>query len=79
MQKKLFAVLALTAMMFCLTACGVQITGISLPESLELEAGESEALTVEYTAGEEVDEEELAEAAGKLTLVWTSSDEAVRQ
>ena len=61
----------------CLTACGVQITGISLPESLELEAGASETLAVEYTTEKEVDEAKLDEAAGKLALVWTSSDEAV--
>lgn len=61
----------------CLTACGVQIAGISLPESLELEAGASETLAVEYTTEKEVDEAKLDEAAGKLALVWTSSDEAV--
>lgn len=75
--KRWVAAVFTVALVLCLTACGVQITGVSLPESLELEVGESEALTVEYTAEEEVGEEELAEAAGKLTLVWTSSDEAV--
>lgn len=65
------------ALALCLTACGVQITGISLPESLELEAGASETLAVEYTTEKAVDEAKLDEAAGKLTLVWTSSDEAV--
>lgn len=75
---KRVGVLALgLCLMFCLTACGVQITGISLPESLELEAGASETLAVEYTTEKAVDEAKLDEAAGKLTLVWTSSDEAV--
>ncbi len=64
-------------LMFCLTACGVQITGIALPESLELEAGTSETLAVEYTAGEDAAEDAVAEAAEKLALVWTSSDETV--
>ena len=64
-------------LMFCLTACGVQITGITLPESVELEVGASEALAVEYAAGEDAAEDAVAEAAGKLALVWTSSDEAV--
>ena len=41
------AVLSVT-LALCLTACGVQITGISLPESLEIEAGASETLAVEY-------------------------------
>ena len=64
-------------LMFCLTACGVQITGIALPESLEIEAGTSETLAVEYTAGEDAAEDAVAEAAEKLALVWTSSDETV--
>ena len=63
--------------MFCLTACGVQITGIALPESLEIEAGTNETLVVEYTAGEDAAEDAVAEAAEKLALVWTSSDETV--
>ena len=64
-------------LMFCLTACGVQITSITLPESVELEVGASETLTVEYAAGEDAAEDAVAEAASKLALVWTSSDEAV--
>lgn len=64
-------------LMFCLTACGVQITGIALPESLEIEAGTNETLVVEYTAGEDAAEDAVAEAAEKLALVWTSSDETV--
>lgn len=64
-------------LMFCLTACGVQITGIALSESLELEAGTSETLAMEYTAGEDAAEDAVAEAAEKLALVWTSSDETV--
>lgn len=64
-------------LMFCLTACGVQITGITLPESVELEVGASEALAVEYAAGEDAAEDAVAEAAEKLALVWMSSDETV--
>lgn len=64
-------------LMFCLTACGVQITGIALSESLELEAVTSETLAMEYTAGEDAAEDAVAEAAEKLALVWTSSDETV--
>ena len=75
---KLVGVFALgLCLMFCLTACGVQITGIALPESLEIEAGTNETLVVEYTAGEDAAEDAVAEAAEKLALVWTSSDETV--
>lgn len=64
-------------LIFCLTACGVQITDISLPENLELEAGTSEMLPLEYSAGDNSDADALANAAAKLTLTWASSDEAV--
>ena len=75
--KKCAAAIMAVAFALCLTACGVQITGITLPESVELEVGVSEALTVEYAAGEDAAEDAVAEAAEKLALVWMSSDETV--
>lgn len=77
MKKIISSLIAFAAIVCLLTACGVQITGISLPESLELKVGASETLAVEYATEKEVDEAKLDEAAGKLALVWTSSDEAV--
>lgn len=77
MKKIISSLIAFAAIVCLLTACGVQITGISLPESMELEVGASETLTVEYAAGEDAAEDAVAEAASKLVLVWTSSDEAV--
>lgn len=77
MKKIISSLIAFAAIVCLLTACGVQITGISLPESVELEVGASETLTVEYAAGEDAAEDAVAEAASKLALVWTSSDEAV--
>lgn len=76
MHKKFLAVLASLAMALCLTACGVQITGISLPESLELEVGASDVLTVEYAA-DNASADALEAAAEKLTLVWTSDNDEV--
>ena len=76
MHKKFLAVLASLAMALCLTACGVQITGISLPESLELEVGASDVLTVEYAA-DNASADALESAAEKLTLVWTSDNDEV--
>ena len=77
MKKIISSLIAFAAIVCLLTACGVQITGISLPESVELEVGASETLTVEYAAGEDAAEDAVAEAAEKLALVWRSSDETV--
>ena len=77
MKKIISSLIAFAAIVCLLTACGVQITGISLPESVELEVGASETLTVEYAAGEDAAEDAVAEAAEKLALVWMSSDETV--
>lgn len=75
--KKIGVLVAAAALSLSVAGCGVQITNIALPESVELEAGASETLAVEYAAGEDAAEDAVAEAAGKLALVWTSSDETV--
>lgn len=75
---KIFMSLALAAMCaVALTACGVNINSIGLPTELALDKGETELLAVEYGAEDEATEEKIAEAAAKLTLEWTSSDESV--
>ena len=66
------------AMLACLlSACGVKITAVSLPEQLALEKGAEQTLTIEYSTEKEAAEDALAKAAEKLALVWTSSDETV--
>ena len=64
-------------MALSLTACGVDITSVGLPESMQLEKGETTQLTVDFGAQDGATEEAIAKAAEKLTLVWSSSDEAV--
>ena len=80
-MKKIFAkamVFALAVVMaLSLTACGVDITSVGLPESMQLEKGETTQLTVDFGAQDGATEEAIAKAAEKLTLVWSSSDEAV--
>lgn len=66
------------AMLACLlSACGVKITAVSLPEQLALEKGTEQTLTIEYSTEKESAEDALVKAAEKLALVWTSSDETV--
>lgn len=80
-MKKIFAkamVFVLAAVMaLSLTACGVDITSVGLPESLQLVKGDATQLTVDFGAKDGATEEAIAKAAEKLKLVWSSSDEAV--
>ena len=77
MKKKLFAVITAAAMTLSLVACGVTISGVALPESMNLEKGATQQLQLEYSAEGEVAADKIAEAAGKLTVEWSSSDETI--
>ncbi len=78
MKKKLFAVISAAAMALSLVACGgVTISGVALPESMNLEKGATQQLQLEYSAEGEVTADKIAEAAGKLTVEWSSSDESI--
>lgn len=65
------------AMAVSLVGCGVDITSIGLPTNIVMEKGEIQQLTIEYGAKDETTEEKINEAASKLKLEWTSSDEEV--
>lgn len=79
MKKNIvLAVIATAAMALSLVACGgVTISGVALPESMNLEKGATQQLQLEYSAEGEVATDKIAEAAGKLTVEWSSSDETV--
>ena len=78
MKKKLFAVVTAAAMALSLVACGgVTISGVALPENMSLEKGATQQLQLEYSAEGEVAADKIAEAAGKLTVEWSSSDESI--
>lgn len=77
MKKKWFAVITAAAMALCLAACGVTISGIALPENVTLEKGATQQLQPEYSAEGDAAADKIAEAADKLTVEWSSSDEAV--
>ena len=78
MKKKLFAVITAAAMALSLVACGgVTITSVGLPSEVALEKGATQQLQLEYSAEGDVAADKIAEAAGKLTVEWSSSDEAI--
>ena len=78
MKRKLFSVITTTAMALSLVACGgVTITSVGLPSEVALEKGATQQLQLEYSAEGEVAADKIAEAAGKLTVEWSSSDEAI--
>lgn len=78
--KFLSAMMALAALATIMMAAAMEIavTGITLPESLTLIEDQSATLNAGFTVDkEEATPEEIAEAASKLTLEWSSSDESV--
>lgn len=75
--KKIAASVVAAAMAVSLTACGVNVTGVDLPENIELAVGETTKLDVSFLGDEGAAQDKLDEAGAKLELVWASSDEEV--
>ena len=65
------------AMAVSLVGCGVDITSVGLPTDIVLEKGETQQLNIEYGTDDKAEQEKIAEAAFKLNLTWSSSDETV--
>lgn len=65
------------AMAVSLVGCGVDITSVGLPTDIVMEKGETQQLNIEYGTDDKAEQEKIAEAASKLNLTWTSSDEDV--
>lgn len=78
MKKKIMSmVIAAAAMALSLVGCGVDINSIGLPPNVVIEKGETQQLEIEYGTDDKAEQEKIAEAASKLTIEWTSSDEEV--
>ena len=78
MKKKIMSmVIAAAAMALSLVGCGVDISSIGLPSDVVIEKGETQQLKIEYGTDDKAEQEKIAEAASKLTIEWTSSDEEV--
>lgn len=78
MKKKIMSmVIAAAAMALSLVGCGVDINSIGLPPNVVMEKGEMQQLEIEYGTDDKAEQEKIAEAASKLTIEWTSSDEEV--
>ena len=65
------------AMAVSLVGCGVDITSVGLPTDIVMEKGETQQLNIEYGTDDKAEQEKIAEAASKLNLTWTSSNEEV--
>lgn len=78
MKKKIMSmVIAAAAMALSLVGCGVDINSIGLPPNVVMEKGETQQLEIEYGTDDKAEQEKIAEAASKLTIEWTTSDEKV--
>ena len=76
-MKKIAASVVAAAMAVSLTACGVNVTGVDLPENIELAVGETAKLDVSFLGDKGAAQDKLDKAGAKLELVWASSDEEV--
>ena len=74
---KLVGIMLAMALAVSLVGCGVDITSVGLPTDIVLEKGETQQLNIEYGTDDKAEQEKIAEAASKLNLTWTSSDEEV--
>ena len=78
MKKKIMSmVIAAAAMALSLVGCGVDINSIGLPPNVVMEKGKTQQLEIEYGTDDKAEQEKIAEAASKLTIEWTTSDEKV--
>lgn len=75
--KKIFVVSLVLAFALSLVGCGVNITSIGLPTDVTLIKGDAQQLEINYGTEKEATQEKIEEAAAKLTLIWTSSDDSV--
>lgn len=74
---KLVGIMLAMALAVSLVGCGVDITSVGLPTDIVLEKGETQQLNIEYGTDDKAEQEKIAEAASKLNLTWSSSDEEV--
>lgn len=77
-DEKLFAPITAQVTTFCLADCGANTASVSLPNSLDLGVGKSVNTAITFAIDQKgANLDKRAEAAGKLELVWTFSDESV--
>lgn len=76
-RSRVAALFCAAAMAVGLSACGVNITSVGLPSAATMNKGDPLQLEISYGTENEAEADAIAEAAEKLDLVWTSSDEAV--
>ena len=75
-MKKILAIALAACMALTLVACGgLDVTKLTMPTELNLEAGQTSKLEITYDG--EATAEDVAKALEKAAIVWTTSDEAV--
>lgn len=77
LRSRFCSLLLACCLVLGLAGCGVTIESLRLPTGLVLEKGETRQLELEYGTANEADTAEVAKAAEKLSVVWSSSDDSV--
>lgn len=76
--KKMLSIGLAAAMCLMVTGCNVDISQIGVTEELTIPKGESAQVEINYgTDIPDADAAKIAEAAEKVALTWTSSDESI--
>ena len=66
-----------TALLLSLTACGVKITAIHLPDEVQVNVGATAETTVTYETAQEADSAAQQAAADKIDWTWAVGDDTI--
>lgn len=66
-----------TAMAFALTACGVTITAVHLPDEVQVNVGATAETAATYESKQEADAAAQQAAAGKIDWAWAVADDTI--
>lgn len=60
-----------------LTACGITVTAVHLPDSVQVNVGATAETAATYETAQEADSAAQQAAAGKIDWTWTVGDESI--
>lgn len=69
--------IATAATALFLTACGVTVTAVHLPDSIQVNVGATAETAASYETAQEADSAAQQAAAGKIDWTWTVGDESI--
>lgn len=74
---KPMAIVLAVALILALTACGVSVTDITVPASVQVAVGDTVPIDITYMDDKNTDQTKLAEAAAKAGVTWEVADTSI--